>query len=425
MILHKELLKSKGLRNFFKLFGSSLLVQGGAFILSPVYARLFTPEQFGSLGLFLAILSVLSVLSTAKYEQAIMLPRQDKDARSLFWLVQIISTCFAILLIPIILFSSPAITTILGQGALFGWLWFIPLLLVLHGLYQGALYYSNRNKLYGTMATTTIVQHTALNSSRLVTGFFKITSNGLVASHIFSQTFATAFILLRTAKRIFVAGSGPTIGNIKKQAAKYSGYPKFSMMLNLTNNLSGALPFFMFPGGFSIEIAGLFAFGYTLVFKPISMISQSLHQVVSQNIIEDFNNGHPIYEKLISLVKRSFIIALVPFATLLVLAPTIFRLIFPPEFQLAANFLQVMAPWLLMVFLASPLSFIPELFFRQKKAMVIDIIYLAMRFGALTIGILQNDILLALGIFSGVGCLVVGYNLRWYLALAKGAKRVT
>lgn len=423
MIFDKTLIRTEGFKNFFKLFSSSLLMQGVAFLLSPVYARLFTPEQFGLLGLFLAILSVLSVLSTAKYEQAIMLPNQDQDARSLFWLVQIISVCFAFLVIPLILFGNTFIATLLGDGNLVSWLWFIPLLLVLHGLFQGALYYSNRNKLFGTMATTTIVQHTALNSSRLADGFTKLTSNGLVASHIFSQILVTAFILFRSAKRILVRDSATAIGNIKKQAAIYSGYPKFNMMLNLTNNLSGALPFFLFPRGFSLEIAGLFAFGYGLVFKPISMVSLSLHQVLSQKIIEDYNNGRPIYDKLIKLVKKSFLIAIAPSLILVILAPTLFRLIFPPEYQLAANFLQVMAPWLLLVFLTSPLSFIPELFFRQKKAMVIDIVYLLVRFGALTIGIMQNDILLALGLLSGVGCLVVGYNLLWYLSLAKKSKR--
>jgi O-antigen/teichoic acid export membrane protein len=422
MNLFKNIIEKESFQSFLKLFSSSLLVQGAAFLLSPVYARLFTPDQFGLLGLFLGILSVLSVLSTGKYEQAIMLPRSDQDARSIFWLVQVISVSFAILFLPIIIFGKTAIASLVGDTNLVSWLWFIPLLLVLHGLYQGSLYYSNRNKLFGTMATTTIVQHSALNASRLADGFAKLTSNGLVASHIFSQLVATAFLLFRTAKKVFISDAAASIKSIRKQAAIYLGYPKFNMILNFTNNLSGALPFFMFPRGFSLEMAGVFAFGYTLVFKPISMISQSLHQVLSQNIIEDHNNGRPIYQKLVKLVKRSFLIAIAPLAILVIIAPTLFRLVFPPDFWLAANMLQVLAPWLLLVFLASPLSFLPELFFRQKKAMVIDIIYLILRFVALSIGIWQQDIWLALSLYSAVGVLVVGYILHWYLWLAKNSE---
>ncbi len=418
MIFDKTTINSEGFKNFLKLFSSSLVVQGVAFVLAPIYARLFTPEQFGLLGLFLAIYSVLSVLSTAKYEQTIMLPREDQDARSLFWLVQILSVSFAILLITVMVVWSNSFVSLLGDDMV-PWLWFIPVLLVLHGLYQGALYYSNRKKNFGTMASATVVQHTALNSSRLAAGFANLPLNGLVASHIFSQIVATAFILFRTAKRILVNDSSTAMANIKKQAAIYSNYPKFTMALNFSNSLSNALPFLMLPKGFSIEIAGVFAFGYTLVFRPVTIISQSLHQVLSQNIIEDFNNNRPIYQKLIKFVKKSFFIAIVPVFVLVIFTPTLFGFIFPPEYQLAANFLQVMVPWLLLVFLASPLSFIPELFFRQKKAMVIDIIYLILRFGALSIGIFHHDILLALGLFSGVGFIMVGYNLLWYLSLAK------
>src|SRR5436309_969153 len=47
---------------------------------SPILTRLYAPEQMGSLGMLLAIYSVLTPLACWRYEQAVMLPSTDKEA---------------------------------------------------------------------------------------------------------------------------------------------------------------------------------------------------------------------------------------------------------------------------------------------------------------------------------------------------------
>ena len=51
--------------------------------------------------------------------------------------------------------------------------------------------------------------------------------------------------------------------------------------------------------------------------------------------------------------------------------------------------------------------------------MIIDIVYLVLRFFALMTGIWLNDITVALVLFSGSGALVVGYKMLWYMQLAR------
>lgn len=422
MPMFRKHLRREGIQNFLKLFSSSLLAQGLTLALSPLFARLFTPDDFGLVALYLGIFSVLSVLGTAKYEQAIMLPRSDQAARSLFWLVQLISIGFAILVLIVVLSLGGFITTLSGNAAIGPWLLFLPLSLLLHGLFQGTTFYANRNKQFGIMAGSTLAQYSVLNASRVATGLLRAPFNGLVFSQIISQFISTLYMLARSGKRLFWGDGAISLESMKEQARIYSGYPRFNMFLNFTNNLSGALPIFMFTRGFSAEAAGLYAFGYTFVFRPISLFSQSTLQVLSQKIIEDHHHGKYIYPSLKKLVMRFFWMGIGPFVLLALLAPTIFRLLFTEEYMMAGSFLQLFSPWLFMVFLTSPLSFIPELFFRQRKAMIIDMIYLVLRFLALAAGIWQGNIWLSLWLFSGVSFGVVTYNLLWYLGLARKQK---
>lgn len=409
----------EGTRNFLKLFSSSILVQGIALLLSPIYARLFTPADFGLAALYLGIFSVLSVLGTAKYEQAIMLAHNDKAARSLFWLVQIISVCFALLVLVVVIFGGDFFVSLSGNHQLKLWLWFLPVNLLVYGLFQAANFYANRNKQFGLIAQSSLTQHASLNLSRLFAGMQGIAFNGLLASHILGQITGAFYMLIRNGKNLITKDGSISAHSIKEQARLFSVYPRYNTLLNITNNLSGALPIFIFTRSFSVEAAGLYAFGFTLVFRPIGLLTQSISQVLSQQIISDYKTGKNILPPLKKLVTKLFWLGIGPFSLLAVLAPWMFNLVFTQQYAMAGTFIQILSPWLFLVYLTSSLSFIPELFFKQKKAMIIDLIYLGLRFGALAAGVWQQNLWLAAGLFGAVSFGVVAFNLFWYLSLAR------
>ena len=72
------------IRRLATLLGGSLAGQlvtiGAAFILT----RLYSPEAFAHLELFALVTGMAAVLGTGKYDQALMLPELEADARVLF-----------------------------------------------------------------------------------------------------------------------------------------------------------------------------------------------------------------------------------------------------------------------------------------------------------------------------------------------------
>jgi lipopolysaccharide exporter len=422
MYFIREFLRTDFFRNFLKLFTGSMFAQGLSFILSPVISRLYTAEEIGLVALYLGILNVLSVFSTAKYEQAIMLPTDDKAAVNLFSLVQIISLSVAGVVLMLVLFFNNLIVYLAGNPELSPWLYWLPLSILLHGLMQSATYLANRKKFFGDIARATVLQYSVLNIIRVVAGFLKVAFNGLIAAQIVAQFAGTLYMSHRILKKMKDYASMVSWAEMWSNAREYSVYPRYNMILNFTNNLSGALPIFMFSWGFSTEATGWYAFGYTFVFRPLSLVSQATMQVLSQKIIEDHHQGRWIYPALRKLVLRFMVIGFFPFMLLAIMGPWLFGLIFSPEYAPSGRILQLLTPWLFMVFLTSPLSFIPELFFRQKRAMIIDMIYLVLRFSALAIGIAAGRFWLAVSLFSLVSMAVVLYNLFWYLQLARKNK---
>src|SRR5580658_3131205 len=72
-----------------------------------VLTRLFAPDAFGLLAVFMTIVSLISVLGGARYELAIMLPEEDREAANVFHAATLVLTGICILsLVGIALFHS-------------------------------------------------------------------------------------------------------------------------------------------------------------------------------------------------------------------------------------------------------------------------------------------------------------------------------
>ena len=72
-------LRSTGIKNFSKLLSANIIAQIIGLIVYPILTRIYTPEDFGLLNLFLSISGVLVILSTAEYYNAIVHGVTKKD----------------------------------------------------------------------------------------------------------------------------------------------------------------------------------------------------------------------------------------------------------------------------------------------------------------------------------------------------------
>ena len=83
-VVPRRLGLSSGLtRSILTLFTGTALAQGLLVAASPLLTRLYTPEHFGTLGLFLALSSFLAAIIAWRYHLAILLPEGDDEAINL------------------------------------------------------------------------------------------------------------------------------------------------------------------------------------------------------------------------------------------------------------------------------------------------------------------------------------------------------
>lgn len=424
MLAHwlKNIRKTDFLRNIITVLSGSTIAQVIPLVISPVLTRLYNPSDFGVLALYMSILSLLSVVVNGRYELAIMLPKQREDALNITAISLSITLIISTLSLFVFIGFNRFIAQSLNNETLATWLPFLPLSVLLIGIYQTFTYYANRSKYFTFIALGSFNQSLVTTGGKLSGGFTKCGAGGLIIATIAGQVVATTVLCFQIIKKEWQKHALSAVISRQKMLAvakKYSVYPKFNMLHAFTDNFSGSMPFFILSAYFTDASVGFYSLTMTMAFRPLNLLSNSVLQVFSQKIIEKFNHNEKIHHDVVSLIKNLIKIAIVPTIIVALFSQTLFGFVFGDEWSESGLYLQLLLPWLFMLFLTAPLSFLPELFFKQKKAMTISLIYFSGRFLALLSGVYFQSIFWAVLLFGLVSFVMVSYTLFWYLSLTR------
>jgi len=415
----KKIWNSEFFRNVATLISGTTLAQAFSVLIYILLAKIYTEEDFGIFGLYMNILNITVIFSTAKYELAILLPKSEKDAVNLLGLSGLISVLVSLVLLLLVFPLNGLICTWLGSEKISTWLYFIPLSTLMVGWFTSFRNFSNRQKRYRLIAGANIGQSLSNSLLKLGLGVVIAGAAGLILGVIFGQVVGFLVFLIVHWR---LQGSYPgwvSWNEMKRLGRQYILFPKYNMWQGLINNLSGAFPVFILSSYFSTGIAGLYTFGYMILYRPVNLVANAFYQVMFQRFVEKRQKNSSLGPEVLLFLKRTTQVLLLPFIALGIFFPEIFGFIFGDNWIEAGRYARILLPWIFMVSLVMPLSFIPDLYKKQRVAMIIDAVKLVARLGGLVVGVILENVYIALALYSGLSTLIIGYSLFWYLKLVK------
>ncbi|NJW55081.1 translocase, partial [Salinimicrobium sp. CDJ15-91] len=113
-------------KNMLTLISGTSIAQLIPVAISPFLTRIYSPQDFGILGLFIAITSILGYVVNGRYELAIMLPDNDDDALNVLALGLLISSVLSVFLFLFVVIFNEEMAGMLGNTAMSVWLYFAP-----------------------------------------------------------------------------------------------------------------------------------------------------------------------------------------------------------------------------------------------------------------------------------------------------------
>jgi len=393
------------LSNVAILFSGSTVAQAIPILIAPLLSRLYLPDYFAELAVFVSSYTILSLAAGFRYDMAIMLPKTHREGVTLFFITNILTLTTALISAVVIFLFKDVIQNVFKLEGNGNWLYLIPVALIVKNLVQSAFILNNRLKKFKRVAKSKVYQTIISSGVTVGLGLAGQASGLSLMAGKLSGLLQNAFYLTYRLK-----------GEFKKHRynrreartlmKRYRFFPFFSVPNGFLNTLSVQLPSYLLLAYFDKNIAGLYAFSYRLIISPLNLIAQSLRDVYFQRLAERHNEGTLTRKLLRVNYLKVFRVSIAPFIIGFLAAPYVFGPVFGARWAEAGVYVQIITPWLFMTFMNMPLTTLPAILNKQHVLLVYNTFLVIFRFLALWGGYtFFKDIHATLILFSAVGVL--------------------
>jgi O-antigen/teichoic acid export membrane protein len=385
--------------------------------IAPILSRIYTPTDFGALAVFLAIANLIAIGAGGAYEQAILLPADDREARVILRLSLLLTTAVSTVTLLAIVCGRAVFTDFLEGLGLGGWLYWVPLAVILTGWCQAFNYWSTRRQRYSAVARSRVVQATGTSALNVAAGIARHGSGGLIAGGLLGQLLSL-MVLGRAAWRDKDDAGVISRAELVRVGRQYGNFPRYVLPHGLLDHVreSGLTLLIaqMLGGG----VLGYFAFATRLLRTPLGLIGSSVAQVFYQRAAAAYASGAPVRPLLRGVVFRLVLIAIPAGAVLAFFGPALFGIVFGAEWEIAGHYARLLAPWFLVNFVSSPVSHMPSIVGRQRDFFRVSALYNllipATFFCTVTIGLHPTHVFVAVSL---VGAFYLAGILMWIARL--------
>jgi O-antigen/teichoic acid export membrane protein len=414
-IEHVILYLAKGgfLKAVAKLSGATFLGQVVSILASLILTRLYTPGDFGVLGVFTAIATQLSVFISMRYEWAILPAKEEKKAADILFLSCTLTLFVTVVIAAVVSVSSEQIALWMKVPALAKFLWLMPIATLFGGLFQIFNYWALRQKDFSIVAKAQVSKSLWSNGFQIGLGFLHWGALGLLLGYTVNQ-----FAGLKPLFSLFWQNGKQylksySIANAIAAAKEYLVFVSSCVASSFFNYAAMSAPAILLAFYYGTEEVGLFALAQRITSIPAVLISNSVSQVYFSNACELISSDPQELKRLHSRTTMLlFGLSLLASCGLL-LAPWIVPTLFGQRWQSSGIMCQYMAPMLLSTLCVSPLTMLEWL--NQNVEILawhtIRLILIVMGFYFSNYYHLSVEI--CIGIFSGITA--VSYAILFFL----------
>ena len=367
-------------RNVGVLTGGTAFAQGLAVLALPLLTRLYSPEDFALLAVYVAIIGIATVVSCLRYNIAIPLPEDDADGMALLAVALIAATGISALLALPVLLAPARTAALLGQPGLAPYLWMVPLGVFLASAYNALQYWASRKKRFGLVTRTRMTRAVGGIGTQAAIGAAAPSPFGLVFGHMLYGGLGVVGLardLWRQDRAILRRMEGLRIVGI---ASVFRRFPTWSVPEALFNTAGVQVPVILIAAAAAGPEAGFLMLAMRVMGLPMGLIGSSVAQVFIAEAPARLRDG-TLAAFTRSTMWTLFRTGAPPLVAVGALSPLLFPLVFGAEWARAGWLVAWMTPWFVLQFVASPVSMVLHVTGRVALAMGLQAFGLLLRVG--------------------------------------------
>ena len=340
--LQSLLPKGKFARALALLSGGTMLGQLCLVASSPILTRLFTPEDFGVLAVFAAILATLAVILALRYDFALPLGDDDKRAAATaYGAAGIVAINAAIIAIAVFAFAGQ-FSAAVGIPALEPLLWLFPPTVLVHGWIVVLTYWSLRRQTFKLNSISKLVLGATQAGLQLFLGFLAFGAPGLIIGYSTGMLMQFLYLYRGTSSADRQLIFGTSFNEMRAALKEHWRYPLLYAPSALMTSSAQLLPPVFLAMVYGPALAGLFALGQRVVGMPVRMLSHSAGQVFLSEVPKLAPDK---VEKLFLKTSWRFLaLGLVGMVPLIFIGPWAFALVFGEKWRVAGEIVGWLVP---------------------------------------------------------------------------------
>lgn len=394
------------------LVSGNVLAQAISMLAYLLLTRIFPPQDFALFNIFYSYIEVLIILSTCKYELAVVVADDEGESAAVSHLAMRINTwvSLALLAIATVLYFTHALPGSMSQLGVIALL--IPPMVFFSGTSRIYAALFNRVRRYKLIAASETANAVAGTVFKILLGLMGMNRAGLPLGTVLGQ--GAANLLYRF--RLRSLNLPQTTSEQRRDAArKHRNFPLYVATKDFLNSFSFNLPFLWLAVYFDKAEVGLFGLALTMVYRPVNILCSAFERVLYARAAEKVRQrqgiGTMVYRFLLGLNAVALPICLAGWF----IAEPLFTFLFGEKWEGCGVYVQALLPWIFLILSANSLMFISNIFSTQRTEFSFYCLLLLLRVGAIATGILTGSFLLAIRLYATAGALVAASLLVWYL----------
>jgi O-antigen/teichoic acid export membrane protein len=362
--------QSDFVRNTVILASGTLFSQVFNFIATPISSRIFSPENYGALGIYMGLTGILGTLAFSHYPQAIFLAEEEKEARNLIWFCGAVAAgiCCLIALGIGVVFSMTTWLDAIGY-----WAFAIPVSVMLNAISGILMVWANRTKQYKIITKNRVAQTVLTILVQLSVGYFVHQKYGLMAGLLTGQVLGAVLLVRPFLFRKSIRIGRPDTTFFKEYAVRYRRFALYATPSDFINNLINQLPIYFLQGMAGLNYVGNYAFAQRLLGLPSTLLGGSIADVFRQKAAETYRERGECRDLFVKTARTLFLVGIGPLVLTVLFAPQIFAFVFGENWRMAGEMARILSPLFFLRIIVSPLSYLFTLAGRMREDLLIHL----------------------------------------------------
>lgn len=339
-----------------------------------VLTRIYSPEHFGILSIFTAMLLILTPLMTLRYELAVPLPSKNGAAITLMAVSAALLILMTLVLGTTLWLAGPFLLSMVSMEAITPYRGLLILALFLTGLYEVLQIWAIRRRAYPIIARTQLQQSVVGAIAKIGLGIAGLMPLGLLAGHVLGAGAGMMALIRAFRGDVERFWRHVTLKRAWCMLQHYKSFPAYRLPAQLLQIFSSQSPLLMTAAIYDVGTTGQLGLALMMLALPMNLLGYTTSKAYYAEIAS-LGRKRPAEIRSVthSVIKRLLALSIAPALVLMAFGEGLFALAFGAQWALAGELAAVLAIYLLFQFIHAPASHLLSLFERQRLLLVLNV----------------------------------------------------